>query len=360
MQPFSFLAILCLHLWAGSEPAQDEAISITVPQPVPKLDIWYGSTQYFGQVGQAQAWINVLGNVKNSQEIATLSYTLNGAKPVGLTMGSDLHRLACEGDFNVELTWDEVQVGRNQLLITAKPHTGPDLSQEVTLVVEKGNIWPLPYRVDFSAIEGIQGAVQVVDGYWRLEEGGIRTVQPYYDRVLSVGDTTWTNYETTVKLTINGFTPSTPGPPTYNVTHFGVAMRWRGHHRDGRQPSRKWYPLGAQGEFLLQENLDSCQWRILRDGQMKIKPPIYADRWNPLALGQAIYIKTQIVTLADASSRYRFKQWKVGESEPLPWDVEGLETGDYPSGALCLVPHNSDVTIHELRVEPIGTPFLSK
>ena len=36
--------------------------------------------------------------------------------------------------------------------------------------------------------------------------------------------------------------------------------------------------------------------------------------------------------------------------EPDAWDVEGFEEDDYDSGALCLVPHNSDVTIHSVRV----------
>jgi hypothetical protein len=100
------------------------------------------------------------------------------------------------------------------------------------------------------------------DGLWCLEADGVRTAAPS-DRVLSMGDRSWKNYEATVRLTIHGFTPSAPGPPTYDVTHFGVAMRWRGYHTDGLQPRRKWYPLGAQGEFLLRQK--TCRWRILFD-----------------------------------------------------------------------------------------------
>ena len=48
-----------------------------------------------------------------------------------------------------------------------------------------------------------------------------------------------------------------------------------------------------------------------------------------------------------------------GSPEPLGWDVEGVEKrkNDYPSGSLCLVPHNSDVTIHEVMVEPLRPLF---
>jgi hypothetical protein len=317
------------------------------------IDVWYGPVQRFGHLGEPQRWINVLGNITDPERVEGVTYALNGGEDHPLALGSDLHRLNWPGDFNVELGWDEVKVGENSLVITAKPESGLPITATVTLLVERGNTWPLPYQVDFREVENLQDVVQVVDGSWRLEEDGVRTAQPYYDRVLTMGDTSWTNYEATVRLTVHGFTPSEPGPPTYNVTHFGVAMRWRGHHADGRQPSRKWYPLGAQGEFLLNDNLDSCRWRILFDGDFKAKPAIYADGRNSLVLGKPILIKTQVTTLPGGRTSYRFKQWADGKPEPAAWDVEGIETGDYSSGALCLVPHNSDVTIHEVRVEPL-------
>lgn len=317
------------------------------------ISIWYGSLQRFGHLGEPQRWINVLGNVAESEKIETVVFSVNGREERPLTLGGDLHRLALVGDFNVELSWDEVNTGKNTLIITARPKKGKPVSSKVTLMVEKDKEWPLPYRIDFKKVNNLQDVVQVVDGDWRLEEGGVRTAQRYYDRVLSMGDTSWRNYETNLRLTIHDFTPSVPGPPTYNVTHFGVAMRWRGHHADGRQPSRKWFPLGAQGEFLLKDNPDSCRWRILFDGGKK-KPQKYSDKRNTLQLGLPMRIKTQVATMSDGRTRYRFKQWLDGRSEPLYWDVEGFESNDYPSGALCLVPHNSDVTIHEVWVEPLN------
>lgn len=319
------------------------------------IQIWYGPVQKFGHLGQPQRWINVLGNISQTEAVDSVTFKINSGMEKTLSLGGDLHRLALPGDFNVELSWDEVNAGENELHITAYRKRGGPVSEKVKLIVEKGRTWPLPYWIDFSKAKNLQDVVQVVDGHWRLEETGVRTVQRYYDRVLTMGDTTWRNYETTVRLTVNSFTPSEPGPPTYNVTHFGVAMRWRGHHSDGRQPSRKWFPLGAQGEFLLKDDLDSCQWRILFDGT-RDKPQKYSDKRNNLPLGVPILIKTQVATMPDGRTRYRFKQWAEGTPEPMDWDVEGFEAGDYPSGALCLVPHNSDVTIHEVRVEPLVLP----
>jgi len=117
--------------------------------------------------------------------------------------------------------------------------------------------------------------VQVVDGQWRLEADGVRTTAPYYDRVLSIGDASWTNYETTVRLTVHDFTPSAPGPPTYNVTHFGVAMRWGGHHADGLQPSRRWFPLGRRESFCWQRT------RVPVDGEFSLTAQATRSRSTP-------------------------------------------------------------------------------
>jgi hypothetical protein len=304
----------------GAVRSTGKKLSATTP-----IALWYGPVQHFGQLGKPQRWVNVLGNLANPEQIEAATFSINSGEQRPLALGGDLHRLAQAGDFNAELSWDEVEPGENTLTIT--------------VVSAAGNT--------------TTASVQIVDGLWHLEETGVRTAEPYYDRVLSMGDETWTNYQTTMRLTIHGFTPSTPGPPTYNVTHFGVAMRWRGHHTDGLQPSRKWFPLGAQGEFLLKDNLEDCQWRILFDGA-KDKPHKYADGRNTLVIGKPICIKTQVATLPDGCSRYRFKQWTDGQPEPTAWDVEGFEADDYLSGALCIVPHNSDVTIHQVCIEPLA------
>lgn len=316
------------------------------------VDLWYGSRQYFGQQGEPQRWINVLGTVSDAAHIASLTYRLNDGVADTLSIGSDLHRLAQPGDFNVELPWDAVQPGENDLVVTARYDDGRLATARTTVVVARGNTWPLPYRVDFTEVDTLQDVVQIIDGHWALTDDGVRTVTPYYDRVIGMGDSTWHDYEARVRLTIHGFTPSEPGPPTYNVTHMGVAMRWRGHHPDEHQPNRKWYPMGSQGELLLQALPDSSRYRILFGSE---HPTVVGERAFPVAMDQQRWIRTQVRTLDDGSTLYRYKTWPVGEAEPSAWHAEGMEPEhlDYSSGSLLLVPHNSDVTIHEVSVAPL-------
>jgi hypothetical protein len=321
----------------------------------PQIEVWYGDQQHFGQQGRAQRWVNILGNITAKEKVDTLHYRLNQGDLFPLTLGSDLHRLANEGDFNVEISWEDLKEGENVLQIHLETKEGQTVEKEINIHIHPSQKWPMPYRVDFSKVKHPQERVQVVDGLWEINDDGIRTTEPFYDRVISLGDTSWTNYEATARITIHGFTPSEKGPPTYDVTHFGMAFRWRGHTMDGRQPSRQWYPLGAQGEFLLHSDQSTAKWRILYDGGKEAPKPTFAEKSNNIELNKEMYIKGQVTTLEDGDTRYRFKQWMVGEPEPRDWDIEGLEKGenDYSSGALCLVPHNSDVTIHEVMVEPL-------
>jgi hypothetical protein len=272
----------------------------------PQIMFWNGTEQEFGRQGRTQRWINILGNISAPEEILKASYTLNGGDPQPLTLGPDLHRLALTGDFNVQLDWNQVIAGINRLTVFAEYKNGETINKQVKFRIFDPISWPLPYSVDFRKVKNLQQVVQVVDGKWKMETDGVRTEERFYDRVLSLGDTSWKNYEALIQLTVHDFTPSSPEPPTYNVTHFGVALRWQGHTTDGRQPSRQWYPLGAQGEFLLKYP-DSCQWRILFDGSFKSKPPVYASSRNLLELGKPILIRARVETMEDGKSRYRFR-----------------------------------------------------
>ena len=318
------------------------------------LRVWYGPEQHFGQVGEPQRWVNVLGSAGGAGSLDVLEYELNGQAARPLSVGTDLHRLAGAGDFNVEFDWDELCRGPNRLRLLARWNDGATASTIVRLVVERGRAWPLPYHVDLSGVTDLQQVVQVVDGEWRLTADGARTAGRGYDRVLAVGDGSWRDYEGTVLLTLHGFTPAQRGPPTYGVPHVGIGLRWPGHTADGRQPSRQWYPLGAATEFLIQPDGQGGLWRILADGGARFAQ-VRASRVSPLGPGRRFWLKAQVTTLKDGRSRYRVKQWNEGALEPPAWAVESVEAAgeDLTAGSLLVVPHNTDVTIHEIHVVPV-------
>ncbi len=315
----------------------------------PAINIWYGDHQEFGQIGHPQRWVNILGDVQAAQGVAQLTYILNDGTAQALSIGQDDRRLANHGDFNVDIDRNLLRDGTNQVRIVARDSLGRQSERTVEVLYHKTEKrWPLPYEIDWQAIQNIQEAIQVVDGNWQITNGGIRTLDPYYDRMFAFGDSTWRDYEVTTTVIFHSFTPPQAGPPTYDVSHAAIASRWPGHDMDKKQPHAKWHPLGATSEFRLTTQLDSCRWRIF-DGQK-----LYVDdktKRRRIELGKMYGMKHRVETLADGTTLYRVKLWPADQPEPTAWDEEAREKPDnVPTGSVTLIAHNTDVTFGNVRV----------
>ena len=314
-----------------------------------KFDFWYGPHQTFGRLGHPQRWINVLGNVRTAGPLETLYYTLNGGEPWHLSMGKDSHRLARPGDINLDIARTRLRPGRNDIVLYARDLEGNEGHGALTVDYRDGGPWPLPYTIDWQTIKNIQDAVQVVDGRWRVTNAGVRTTEPYYDRMLAFGDDRWTDYEIRTSIVFHAYTTAVVGPPTYGVSHAALATRWTGHYRDGQQPHVTWYPLGATSEFQLRKALTECRWRFL-DGDTIVEDTSQAQ---PIELETVYDIVLQASTLPDGNSLYRVKLWQRGEAEP-DWQLESRKSGQaVTSGSGLLIAHNADVTFGNVSVVPV-------
>ena len=317
----------------------------------PTITLWYDTVQHFGTPGNTQRWINLLGTVQSQTGIQWLSYRLNQAGSRLLSRGSDGRRLARSGDFNVEIHRDSLQVGENQVVITAIDSAGATTDQLVTVHYTDQNTWPLPYSVVWDQEDTLQRAVQITDGHWKRVPGGIRTVAPYYDRVLAVGDSSWRNYEVTTTVIFHEFAPPRPGPPTFGVSHAAIATRWPGHDRDTQQPHVKWFPLGATAEFRLTDGLDSCRWRIFDGERLYVED---TSQIRSIALETRYHMKHRVQNVGD-TTLYQVKLWSDGQSEPPVWSLEAREAavGNETSGSALLLAHNTDVTFGDIYVVPV-------
>jgi len=77
----------------------------------------------------------------------------------------------------------------------------------------------------------------VVDGSWYLTAAAcVRT--DAYDRLVAIGDRTWTNYEVLVPITIHSVDPA-GYTPTSGCPVVGIFFRWTGHTDD---PVSGWQP----------------------------------------------------------------------------------------------------------------------
>lgn len=325
-------------------------LSIAHAEP-PSIHVWYGDAQSFGDIGNPQRWINVLGDVSPAEEIAQLTYELNGGAEHSLSFREDFKRIATDGDFNIEIARSDLHVGENSLAIIARNQEGEQTRRQLKISYRAKRRWPLPYDIDWSKAKSINDVAQVVDGKWKLTRNGIRSVERYYDRVIAFGDETWTNYEVTTTVTVHGLTPPREKPNTTGVTHAAIALRWPGHEADGKQPSVKWYPVGATAEFRFGSGLQSCRWRIF-DGKKQYY--VESNRRRQLEFNRPYRMKHRVESLDDQWTRYSTKLWPDDSDEPPGWDLVRIEEGDLKSGSALLIAHHSDVTFGNVHAVPLA------
>ena len=317
------------------------------PPSGPTIDVWYGNVQWFGEKGQPQNWVNILGNVSDPQGVSSLTYSLNGGDMVNLRIGPDNKRLHNPGDFNADLDITSLYSGYNTLELRAEDGDGNVSVKNVTVNYQAGTVWPLPYNItwsDFSILQDIQLGVQVVDGKWRLDNGNVRTDEPGYDRLIAVGDMDWRDYEVTVPITINSDLVT-----TYNIGA-GVLFRWKGHTDEPvvtSAPKSGFYPLGA----ILWYTKDRLEI-YGNNGDILGRKSIV------LSIGTKYWFKASVETIPGVGGLYKLKVWPDGQTEPVNWDLTGQEQlSDPQSGSMMLIAHNRDVSFGNVTVNPL-TPTI--
>lgn len=316
----------------------------------PSIRPWHGNEQLFGVPGNAQRWVNVLGNASAPDGVASLAYSLNGGPEQSLSIGPDKRRLISEGDFNIEIDSADLVDGSNEVRIRATDRSGETASERVHLEYVAGGVWPLPYLIDWSTVDDIQEVAQVVDGLWTWDASGVRPHSEHigYDRLLAIGDRTWTDYEVTVPITVHALDDSALGSPISIGPAVGVIVRWQGHTETPvqcTQPHCGWVPHGAMNWY----------WFGAKSLGVLLEPGRGSVRTSAIQLnvGRTYWFRCRIDT-TDAGTVYRLKVWEDGmQHEPAAWS---LETQPLPaaldSGSFLLVAHHVDVTFGNVSVRP--------
>ena len=333
------------------------------PAQLPVIDFWYGDEQRFGHLGNTQPLVNVLGSITPREHIGDVSYQLNNLKRQQLRFGTDLHRLARSGDFNIELDRAQLKAGENKLTLRLHDLWGRQVIRELMLHYTPDVSWSLPCEVDFSKVENLQDVVEIHDGKWKLTGEGVRTAEPYYDRQFAFGDDSWTDYELHAEIIFHQHFPerlgrNTGGPPYLSHVHTSFNLRWGGHPDDGVQPRRAWQNLGslvALRTDLATPKKGSYWWMHFGFGQ-KGKPAkrsmMEQEQRIPIELGKRYHYRMRAETIdKEGSTRYSTRVWADGTKEPDDWQMVAADQSEtLASGAAVFVVHHSDVTLCRVRV----------
>ncbi len=314
----------------------------------PIIDIWYGPSQVFGEIGSPQEWVNILGNVSDPDGISSLNFSLNGGLIRPLSFGPDGKRLLKAGDFNVELWRGELQDGENELVIIAIDSLSNQATDTVMIEYHNGNMWPYPYEISWGETENIQDVAQVVDGQWIIEPDGLRTVDTGNDRMVAVGDMVWTDYEVLVPVTIRRVFLENADVKAPSV---GVVMRWTGHISpetgEEEQPRSEW-PRNTAVAWWIWEKSTKLEFA-------------HNDNVNfGLRVGIPYMLKVRSETLPDDTTQYSVKAWVQSQSEPEDWNVTFQAKPASPrNGSLAFLARHVDVVFGDLKViglVPLPTP----
>lgn len=359
-------AALALILIIGSSalhaatPGEGSAAKTAGTLAAPIIDVWYGNDQRFGAVGTPNRQANILGTVSHATGIKTLTYTLNGGASRTLNMGPNERRLSRIGDFNIDLKYDELYHGNNTVVISATAFSGETAQSTVTVRNLSGAVCPLPYSVSWNQLSD---SAQILDGKWVLPGGGVRIIEPGYDRLISIGDTTWTDYEVTVKVTVHGIDSTTAAwGSSSGGPGIGILMRWKGHTNTPvfsyplNQPISGYIPLGAIGWFHWRKGwgyTNPNQWEI-QTGSGSDLAVKTSSTSVPLYYGVQYYFKMQVKTAAGHGPVYKFKVWQVGSNEPSTWLMTTPEEplSALSGGSMVLLAHHVSATFGVVSVTP--------
>lgn len=340
-----------------STPPQTGRFTPLAPDQL-MIDIWYGTTQTFGQLGNPQDVINILGTVSGPNEITSLSYSLNGKPSKPLNIGSNKERLYGPGDFNIDIGLDELIYGANQIEITADDDIEIK-TETVTVNLVDGGVWPLPYTADWSSLGGnIQNGAQVVDGLWTINgQGKLTNTTPGYDRLVAIGDVAWTDFEVKVPVKILSLNTNDWTGPS-NGAGVGLLIRWRGHTRitEDDQPGSNWRNLGALAWHRWLPD-GSAAFEMLGNGGSSM---IYRND-DQIKLGKEYIFKASVKNsgIPGQPATYLFKFWESNQPEPADWYMSSIgNPGELTSGSLVLAAHQAIVEFGNVEIKPLPTgPF---
>jgi hypothetical protein len=315
----------------------------------PQITVWYGNTQTYGTRGVPQNFVNVVGNFSSPAGVSSMSYRLNGGSSRSLSLGPDSRRLADLGDFNADIHIDDLQNGANSVVFQATDGQGTTLQKTVTVNFTDQNIWPLPYTANWTGLSSpsdILTVGQVVDGFWQISGGKLRPIQLDYDRLVAIGDLTWTDYEIVCPITIHSVDPDGFLFPS-NRPAVGFIFRWTGHTTQiNTQPLAGFLPLGGLGWYIFSES-GSDQLQILGNNLVQ------ANKNRTLAFGTEYMFKFRVENNG-SGPLYSLKVWQSSNSEPGPWDVQLQQSHSDPqNGCVLFVAHHVDASFGNATVTAV-------
>ena len=185
-------------------------------------------------------------------------------------------------------------------------------------------------------------------------DGGLRPVDLGYDRLVTIGDQSWDNYELNMTVTTHDLLNMDPNGR--DGGGFAIGMLWDGHTDtpiQNFQPKSGWEPGAAF--FYTDDDSDGV-------GEFKLHPTknffsTLDTQAYALEEGSTYELNVRVEQTGLYDRTYSMKIWEVGDSEPTGWTLQGTQTfsiDEAPAtGSIYLNAHYFDVAFNNLSVTEI-------
>jgi hypothetical protein len=258
-------------------------------------------------------------------------------------VGPNGTRLADTGDFNVEIDHAILSPGANTVVITATDNQNHTTTHTVTVNwAYSGQIWPLPYSIDWSTVTNISDVAQVTDGQWAIQpDGTVRTMESGYDRLIAFGDVSWTDYQITAEITFNAVDCAVRGGGS-------LVVGWTGNTYgdplalNPDQPTTG-HPFFGQGGYGPMGGLV-----IYANSPNFPETTLAQDASVQLTLGVPYMMKFAVQRTSSTTSEYSLKVWPASGTEPSSWNLQ--VQGDASTGAALIGTFRGDVSFGNVSV----------
>lgn len=324
------------------------------------LVLWHGTSQRFGEPGTAQRWLNLLGRVSDPAALERVEWRLDDGPAETLALGPDRRRLAAPGDFNIELPvaallGPEPGARTHRVHVRAVAAGGETHDTTVAVHYDPAPRAPLPFRIRWETVEDVQRVVQVVDGRWAAVGGGLRILEPGYDRAVALGDARWSEFEMLAEMTLHGIDEAGYAPPS-NGPGLGFLTRWQGHVAlDDERPRVGIWPAGTLVMYRWRKGWEQPRLGFYGNGGRALA---LDDSGFTLAPGRSYIVALRLRATAAGGARLGLKIWPRGAAESGEWLYFGdLEASAPANGSILFIAHHVDVTLGEIAFRaPVRAP----
>jgi hypothetical protein len=221
----------------ASGNASNELISnhIYAPPDVPVIEIYGGRDREFGFRGDPQPTLSITGIVRSPTGNFSIFWKLDDGDFELLQPDPASTRVIDAGEFSIELDPDLISAGLpdppSTLVIEAREADRTeeieleDGTIETTLVEGQTNSITLTVTrlspndpgpdltVAWNA-DDLDRFAQIANGGWHLVPGGVAPLEPGPQRILLIGDQSWSNYEVEMSFVPGEVAPADESEPT--------------------------------------------------------------------------------------------------------------------------------------------------